>query len=180
MGSRSCLRRRAGNHPGDPNNSDGTGVHLVTLPKQPTTILLVLAALLSGVLVYSYGDWFHRHPIQITHRFHAFGGRFDTGGVAPLMFEFNAKLKLTSVKVVVLGDPSTNSTAHTLWHMVSDSNSVPTRGFLYGMDIPGMRPSLSGVIAEPLDPTQKYRLLIEAGSIKAQHDFDLAAAASGS
>ena len=149
------------------------------MPRQPTTILLALAGLLGGVLVYN-GDWFHRHPIQITHRFHAFGGRFDAGGVAPLMFEFSARLKLTSVKVVALGDTLTNSTVHTLWHMVSDSNSVPTRGFLYGMDIPGMRPSFGGVIAEPLDPTQRYRLLIEAGSIKAQHDFDLVPAESGS
>ena len=96
------------------------------------------------------------------------------------MFEFSSKLKLTSVKVVVVGELTTNSFPHPIWHMVSDSNSVPTRGFLYGMDIPGMRPALAGVIAEPLDPSQKYRLLIEAGSVKAQHDFDLAVGESGS
>jgi|SRR6516165_282785 hypothetical protein len=144
------------------------------MPKRPTTVLLVLSALLGGILVYNYADWFHRRPIQITHRFHAFGGRFDTGGVAPLMFEFNARLKLTSVKVVPLCDLLTNKFAHPIWHIVSDSNSVPTRGFLYGMDVPGMRPAVAGIIAEPLDPTQKYRLLIEAGSLKALHDFDLA------
>jgi hypothetical protein len=144
------------------------------MPKRSTTFLLVLSALLGGILVYSYGDWFHRRPIQITHRFHAFGGRFDTAGVAPLMFEFNAKLKLTSVKVVPLCDILTNKFARPIWHMISASNSVPTRGFLYGMDIPGMRPAVAGTVAEVLDPSQKYRLLIEAGSIKAQHDFDLA------
>jgi hypothetical protein len=143
------------------------------MPKRTKTILLVLAVLLGGILVYLNGDWFRRRPIQITHRFHAFGGRFDTAGVAPLMFEFNARVKLTSVKVVPLCDILTNKFAHPLWHMVSESNSVPTRGFLYGMDIPGMQPALPGV-AEPLDPSQKYRLLIEAGSLKAQHDFDLA------
>ena len=144
------------------------------MPKRTTTFLLVLSALLGGILVYNYGDSFRRRPIQITHRFHAFGGRFDSAGVAPLMFEFNAKLKLTSVKVVPLCDLLTNKLAHPIWHMISESNSVPTRGFLYGMDIPGMQPSVSGAIAEALDPTQKYRLLIESGSLKAQHDFDLA------
>jgi hypothetical protein len=144
------------------------------MPKQPKTFLLVLSALLGGILVYINGDWFHRRPIQITHRFHAFGGRFDIGGVAPLMFEFNSKLRLTSVKVVPLCDILTNKFAHPIWHMISDSNSVPTRGFLYGMDIPGMRPALSGAVAEPLDPSQQYRLLVEASSLKAQHDFNLA------
>jgi len=90
------------------------------------------------------------------------------------MFEFNSKLRLTSVKVVPLCDILTNKFAHPIWHMISDSNSVPTRGFLYGMDIPGMRPALSGAVAEPLDPSQQYRLLVEASSLKAQHDFNLA------
>jgi hypothetical protein len=140
--------------------------------KKPIPMLLALVALLAGIVVYN-ADWFRRSPIQISHRFHAFGGRFDSGGVAPLMFEFNSKLKLTSVKVVPLCDILTNKFAHAIWHLVSDSNSVPTRGFLYGMDIPGMRPALKGASAEPLDVKEKYRLLIESGSLKAQHDFDL-------
>jgi hypothetical protein len=41
------------------------------------------------------------------------------------------------------------------------------------MDVPGMRPALKGVTAEPLDPRQTYRLLVEAGSMKGQHDFTL-------
>ena len=89
------------------------------------------------------------------------------------MFEFNRQLKISSVKVVPLSAALTNKSVHPLWQLVSDSNSVPTRGFLYGMDVPGMRPAVKGVTAEPLDPSAKYRLLIEAGSVKAQHDFDL-------
>lgn len=136
--------------------------------------LVTLVALIGGLCLYVNKDWFARRPIQITHRFHPFGGRFDNGGgVAPLMFEFNQKLKLTSVKVVSVTEALTNKYPHVLWEMVSDSHSVPTRGFLYGMKIPGMRPAYKGVIAEPLDPDQEYRLLIRASSLTAEHNFDL-------
>jgi hypothetical protein len=142
------------------------------MPKKQV-YLVVLAALVGGICLYVNRDWFSRRPIQITHRFHAFGGRFDRAGVAPLMFEFNCRLKLTSIKVVSASEGTNKKPAHALWQLVSESNSVPTRGFLYGMNVPGMRPVYKGTVAEPLDPSQKYRILIEAGSAKAQHDFDL-------
>lgn len=135
--------------------------------------MVTLVLLGVGIFLYINRDWFSARPIQISHRFHAFGGRFDTGGTAPLMFEFDRKLKLTSVKVVAVADALTNKYAHALWHLTSKSNSVPTRGFLYGMVVPGMQSTVSGIKAEPLDPAGKYRLLIEAGSRKAEHDFDL-------
>ena len=93
--------------------------------------------------------------------------------MAPLLFEFNRPLKLTSIKVVSVDEAASNKFPHALWEMVTDSHSVPTRGFLYGMNVPGMRPAYKGVVAEPLDPAGKYRLLIQAGSAKAAHDFDL-------
>ena len=89
------------------------------------------------------------------------------------MFEFDRKIKLTAVKVVSVADVLTNKYPHALWQMTSTSNSVTTRGFLYGMKIPGMEPATKGKQAEPLDPAGKYRLLIQAGSKKAEHEFDL-------
>ncbi len=141
------------------------------MAKKP--LFMVTLLLLAGaIFVYLNRDWFARRPIQISHRFHAFGGRFDAGGVAPLLFEFDRPLKLTSVKVIPVCEAQTNKFPHALWALVSESNSVPTRGFLYGMDIPGMR-RVFNVSAEALDPDQKYRLMVEAGRYKAQHDFDL-------
>jgi hypothetical protein len=140
---------------------------------QKPTLLVALAVLLAGIFLYANRDWFARRPIQITHRFHPFGGRFDSGGTAPLMFEFDRRLKLTAVRVIPLGGAQTNRSTRPAWQMVSDSNSVPTKGFLYGMAIPGMRPSYKGATAEALDPTCSYRLLLEAGSLKGQHDFNL-------
>src|SRR5262249_19689375 len=108
--------------------------------KRPT-VFLALFAVIGGVFAYANSDWFKRRPVQTAHRFYAFGGRFDSSGVAPLMFEFDRRLKLTSIKVVPRSDSSSSKSVHPLWHLVSDSGSTPTRGFLYGMDVPGMHPA---------------------------------------
>lgn len=135
-----------------------------------TACFVVLAAL----AIYINRDWFTRKPIQLTHRVHRFGGRFgDPSGVAPLMFELDRPTALTCVKVVAVSELKTNKYAHPLWHLVADPRSQPLKGFLYGMQIPGMRPAVPGAIAGNLAFGSTYRLLIEAGSLKAEHDFDL-------
>ena len=54
---------------------------------------------------------------------------------------------------------------------MSDSNSVPVVDFSYGDYIRGMRPAVKGATPDPLEPGVAYRLVIEAGKRKAQHDF---------
>jgi hypothetical protein len=141
---------------------------------QKRILLAALGAALVGIFIYANRDWFFKHPIQISHRRNPFGGRFDPGaGPAPLMFEFDRRLKLTSIKVISVSEAENSKIPHALWQMISDSNSVPTKGFTYGMAVPGMRPVYKVLTVDPLDPAKKYRLLIEAGSLRAQHDFSL-------
>jgi hypothetical protein len=144
--------------------------------KQWTLIAVVLVA--AGLCLYFNKDWFASDHIQIYHRLRPGGlARFrrrpQPEAVAPVMFGFDRKLKLTSVEVIPVSDIETNKYPQPIWHLVSDSNSVPTKGFQYGMDVPGMRPATKGVIASQLEPGTKYRLLIQAGSLKATHDFAL-------
>ncbi len=137
-------------------------------------LLVALLVIIGGLFVYVNRDVFQRRPIQISHRLYRFASRFSRPDAPiPVMFEFDRRLKLTCIKVVPLADIQTNKYPQPVWHMISSSNSVPTKGFVYGMDVPGMRPARSGVAAEPLDPRQTYRLLVEAGSLKGQHDFTL-------
>jgi hypothetical protein len=139
-------------------------------PWLPIAILIVVG----GLFIYLNRDWFQRRPIQISHRLYRFARRF--GGAespTPVMFEFDRRLKLTSIKIVSVADAQTNKYPQPLWHMITGSNSVPTKGVVYGMDVPGMHSAVKGSNADPLDPSQKYRLLLEAGSLKAQHDFTL-------
>jgi hypothetical protein len=144
-------------------------------------LLIALAVLLGGVSLYLNLDWFAKDGIQIYHRSRpARGGFFRRSSkrpespqaVNPVAFEFDRKLKLTSLKVIPVREIETNKYPQPIWHLISDSNSVPTKELVYGMQIRGMRPSVKGATPDPLAPGVKYRLLVEAGSLKGQHDFE--------
>ena len=140
--------------------------------------LVALAVVLGGISLYLNKDWFAEDVIQIHHR-----SRPGQGGVfrrnrrpaasatAPIFFAFDRKLKLTSLKVIPVSDIETNKYPHPIWHLVSDSNSVPVVDFTYGDYIRGMRPAVKGATPDPLEPGVKYRLLIESRSGKAEEDF---------
>jgi hypothetical protein len=143
--------------------------------------LIAIVLLLGGVYVYFFSDWFVSEDIQIAHTVRqqhitkrARGGRpATTETVYAVSFGLNGKHKLTSVKVVVVSDAETNKYPHAIWNLVTDSNSVPTKAFVYGRTIAGMRPAVKGAEADPLQPNVKYRLLLQAGSLKGEHDFQM-------
>jgi hypothetical protein len=140
-------------------------------------IVIATIVLLGGLSVYFNTDWFSGDQIQIYHRARpmrpALTGRKRAQNLTytPVFFGFDRKLKFTEIKVIPLADALTNKYPHAIWHMITDSNSVPTKGFLYGENVPGMRPAVKGAIPDPLEPGAKYRLQIQAGSRKAEHDF---------
>ena len=144
-------------------------------------ILLSAALVLGGLSLYLNQDWFAHDGIQIYHRSRAARpGLFrrkkaptisGDSTIVPVFFGFDHRVKLTSVKVFPVSDIATNKYPHPVWHLVSDSNSVPTKDFVYGGAIPGMRPAVKGATADPLEPDTSYRLCIEAGQLKAEHEF---------
>ena len=139
--------------------------------------LIALAVVFGGVSLYLNQDWFAGDHIQITHRSRAARSararpnRGDDSKVNPVYFNFGRRLKLTSLKVVPLTDLETNKYPHAIWNLVSESNSVPISECTYGMPIRGLHPTVKGISPEPLEPGVTYRLLIAAGSLKAEHDF---------
>ncbi|HZL42617.1 MAG TPA: hypothetical protein VFD66_05000 [Verrucomicrobiae bacterium] len=137
--------------------------------------LSALFLLLAGLCVYLYKDRFLPSPIQIGHRSMAPRGaaaRRSQGDAANMIgFLLNRELRLSSVKVFAVSDIETNKTPQATWDLVSDSDSVPVKSFIYGENIRGMRPSQKGAKALPLRPGVNYRLMIKAGSHAAQHDF---------
>jgi hypothetical protein len=141
-------------------------------------MLLALALVLGGISLYLNTDWFARDDIHIMFRSMPPRPGFfrrrqaDTAAVNPVLFGLDRKLKLTQIEVVVLADIKTNKYPHALWHLQSDSNSVPIKDFFYGDYIQGMHPAFRGTVPEALEPGVKYRLLVEAGSRKAQIDFE--------
>ena len=140
--------------------------------------LVALAVILGGLSLYLNRDWFAGDVIQIHHRsrparagFFRRNRRPPDTATDPVFFVFDRKLKLTSLKVIPVSEIETNKYPHPIWDLVAASNSVPVMEFAYGMRIPGLRPRVNGATADPLVPGVNYRLLIQAGHLKAEHDF---------
>lgn len=128
--------------------------------------LILVAVVLAGCYVIFFTNWFRSKPIFVadTERFR---GRvlFTLGGLP------NERYELTSVKVVSVSALSSNKYALPVWELKSDSHSIPIKTFSYGQRIQGMKPAVEDTKALPLDNGTVYRLFIEAGRRKAQHDF---------
>jgi len=142
-------------------------------------MLIALAVVLGGFSLYLNKDWFAGDVIQIQHRSRPTRMGFFRRTKRPadsatdlVVFGFDRKLKLSSLKVIPVSDIETNKYPHPIWYLVGTTNSVRITEFAYGGPIPGMKPAVPGATADPLEPGVKYRLLIEADNgAKAKHDF---------
>jgi hypothetical protein len=144
-------------------------------------VLSVLLVLLASAYVTWFTDLFRPQTIQIIPvirpvRSTAKPVDPNQPQVYPVSFAFNRKCDLTSVKVVAADDLATNKHPVALWHLVSESNSVPTRSFIYGHKIKGMEPAVARMRPEPLQPNVEYVLQVEAGKLHAQVKFHTAEA----
>ena len=133
-----------------------------------------------GLYAYIYRDAFRPKEIVITHRV-ACGppvrGLSRTNQnlkVTQLAFGLDRKCKLTEIKVIPVTGPGAGSNAAPLWHVISDSNSIPVRAFAYGDHIRGLRLLVKKSRPVPLEPNVTYRLFVRAGRETGQHDFSVA------
>jgi len=143
--------------------------------------LIVAAVVLGAISIYLNKDaWAGRTiQLQISDRSRpehprSARGRTPTQNDSqtdPVHFTLNRELKLTEIKVVPLSAIQTNKYPEAVWHLISDSNSVPVTGFAYGQRMKGMRAAVKGATADPLEPGVPYRLFVAAGPIKTEHDF---------
>ena len=147
-------------------------------------MLIVLVAALGGLSLYLNRDWFAGDNIHIYHRSlpdrpslfkRKRPAATDNSPVNPVLFGFDRKLKLTSVQVFLRSMIETNKYALPVWHLVSESNSIPTRDLTYGAPVKGMHPKFKDATPDQLQPGEKYRLVIETAALKAQHDFEAVA-----
>ncbi len=135
----------------------------------------------AGFFIYQNMDSFRPANIQISYTIRPRGSFFRRRppnapadeDVNLVMFRLEQDHKLTSIKVVLAAEFETNKYAHPVWELTSDSNSIPIQAFSYGMRIRGMHPVVKGATADPLQPNVPYRLLVEAGPLKGQHDFTI-------
>jgi hypothetical protein len=142
-------------------------------------LLLAIAVVLLCGYAYYFTDWFASESIQIVHTLRPYTpprrgprrGSDDNPAANTVSFGFNRKYRLTEIKVIPVSDLATNKYAHPIWHLVSESNSVPTKAFVYGMNIQGMHPKVPGARPDPLQPGVPYRLFVDTGELKGEHEF---------
>jgi len=142
-----------------------------------------LVLVLGGVYAVCFGNWFRPKVMHIEHSARSLRDAYGPGGqrVGPtdkpqlgnVTFAFHRNYQLTSVKVVLAEEARTNKYAHPLWHLVSADGSKPVDGLCYGVPVPGMQPASVVQEVESLKPGVEYRLLVEASSSRAEHDFTL-------
>jgi hypothetical protein len=139
--------------------------------------LLLFVAVLATVYAIYFTDWFAPKTFKIFHTSRNFRpqrpGQALHGILPSLQFGVSRELRLTEIRVVPLAAWETNRHALPLWHLVTESNSVPVKSFDYGRNIPGLHPALKGTHAELPETNVTYRLFITAGKFSAQHDFIL-------
>ena len=126
-----------------------------------TWILITVAIVLGAVYIIHFSNWFKPKVMAIAHN-----GRFGR-----VNFTLQDSYRLTALKVVSVSELESNKYASPVWQLKSDSNSVPVKMFSYGDRIRGMKPAIDNAKPDPLEPGTTYRLFVEAGSLKAQHDF---------
>jgi len=134
-----------------------------------------MTVILLAVYVVYFTGWFKKQTIHISHTVRptpqARRMSLTTGVI--IAFGFDHPLQLREVSLVQLAQWQTNHFTTPLWHLVSDSNSVPVKFFIYGARIRGMRPAPPGSRPQPLTTNVVYRLFVRAGKIAGEHDFQI-------
>ena len=143
------------------------------MTKQSLVLITFLVALAAAYVISS--GWFRHGQIQILPQIRPplRGVRTPLGDtpVYPVTFAFDKKYRFTEIRVVAADDEKTNKYPHAVWHMISDSNSVPLKVLVYGARINGMKPKIPRGQPDPLQPDVSYHLYLEAGDDKGDKLF---------
>ena len=131
-------------------------------------VLITLAVVLAGVYVAFFTDWFVKPVIQILPQIRPpqRNVKIPVGDtpVYPVTFAFDRPYRFTEVSVVAADDEKTNKYPHELWHLIADSNSIPTKAVVYGATLRGMKPKIPKAQPEALEPDVPYVLHVKAGN----------------
>jgi hypothetical protein len=145
-------------------------------------VLVMFAVFLAGVYLGCFTDWFKEKHIRVEHTVRPNVVVPSRSGAASqlakpsaytLIFSLGREYKLKSVKVVPAAEYQANPNVLPLWHLVGDAKSAPTRFIVYGLPLPGMKPMVAYADARPLEPGVEYRLIVEAGRTRGEHDFKI-------
>jgi hypothetical protein len=140
--------------------------------KNQTKFLIFVAVILGATYAYRFTDWFGEKKIQIKYKVITGRSGAKSSAADPVAFYLvDKEYGLTSIKVISVDEAATNKYPHALWHLISDSNSIPVADFMYGGAVAGMKSKVAGLLAEPLHKNGNYKIFVEAGKLKGERDF---------
>ncbi len=142
-----------------------------------TPKLLIAAFLLAIAYASFFSDWFRTQNIRIIVQNRPIPQRpdpkrtTDLDPVYPISFAFDDKYELTSLRVVKTSELRTEKFPTPLWHVISETNSRPTKAIVYGVAPAGMHPAVEDAVPQPLEAGTSYTLLIQAGKRDGSTNF---------
>lgn len=136
------------------NNSNNPPLDSVfSYMSKKTAILIFIAVVLAAASLFLWLDSMPPSKIQIAYRI------IPTGGTRAVVFYLDPAYPMTRIKVMTAADAQSTH-PHALWELVPDNKPVTKTEFIYGENIPGMKPLITGSTAEKLEPNTKYFLLV--------------------
>jgi hypothetical protein len=136
--------------------------------------MVLLAVVLFAVYAVEFSGWFKPKTIRIFHTYRNLrAGPVRGNAIQSLRFGLGRKLPLTEINLVKYDAFQTNKYAPSLWHLVTDSNSVPVEDFFYGEYIQGLHPAIKGMRAEELETNVAYLLIVRSKNVSGEHKFEL-------
>ncbi len=137
------------------------------------TVLFLLTLIVGAIfwLNYSPSDLFGSKKIQIAYRI--FSARAPGSAQPPsITFYLDKPRPIISIAVFEESDAKKNKFPHALWHLVADSAVTNVTEFIYGDNVPGMKPEIPQSLPEALQPGGNYLLAVETGDkIKGEITF---------
>jgi hypothetical protein len=128
-----------------------------------TVFFIGLAVVLAAVYAFAFTDWFKPRFIQILYR------QTPDGKITYLLA--GGPYALTSVRVFAAEDLANEAYPPAMWDLIADQQSKPVKEFHYGGKIRGMKPRIPLAQPQPLEPQKTYRIIIQAGKVKAEKEF---------
>ena len=135
--------------------------------------LVTFLLILLGAYLVLFTDWFKPRVIKIGDTARPLRRLHAKNDLPYVLFILEGRYELTEIKVVPLLNYQKNPMTPPVWHLVSDSGSVPLKEFVYGQHIRGMDPAFEGDEPMPLETNVVYRLFVSAGKITGTHDFKI-------
>ncbi len=133
-------------------------------------LIVVFVALLAVWVVYASGWFDPAPPVRVIVQNNPTAGYGRRGMEHSVLFAFAPPLEVRRLAVYGAAEYASDAPVPA-WELVSDEGSPPLRAIAYGQRARGLRPPQRGRRPLPLEPGQRYWVIVEALQGRAETPF---------